>query len=180
MLTDKELNEHFVHIIPMLEKIVKGIAYKYNRKIETHAAINEAYLYLHENREILTDTDFMQRVAIKFLKSSIVWTNSKLNNQESVNGFDIDYLVEEPQEIDHPLETKLLIEEWYTEKRSILETYRAQEPDRIKQIIFDLFFKQEITKGVDLAKHLKINKDYACKYLREMKADIRNFAKSKL
>lgn len=179
MLTDTQINDKFVSIIPMLEKIVNGIAYKYHKKIDTHAAINEAYIYVIENKNIIKDEDFMQRVAIQFIKSSIVWSNSKLNNQESVNDYNIDLLVEEPEELDYALEYKKNVEEWYTEKKEILQEYRDQEPDRIKQIIFDVYFTQNITKGVDLAKHLRINKDYACKYLREMKADIRNFAKNK-
>jgi DNA-binding transcriptional regulator LsrR (DeoR family) len=55
--------------------------------------------------------------------------------------------------------------------------YKEQETDKVKLIIFDLYYNRGITKGIDLAKHLGINKDYACKYIREMKQTIRNYEK---
>lgn len=58
--------------------------------------------------------------------------------------------------------------------------YRDQEKDKIKQIIYECYFVKGITKGVDLAKHLGINKDYASKYIREMKSDIQEFHKNYL
>ena len=45
-MSKKEMDDYFVEILPMLEKIVKGVAYKNNKKIDTNAAINEAYLHM--------------------------------------------------------------------------------------------------------------------------------------
>ena len=51
-MSDDRINAKFVSIIPMLEKIVKGTSYKCNKKIDPMAAINEAYLYIIENKSI--------------------------------------------------------------------------------------------------------------------------------
>ena len=59
-----------------------------------------------------------------------------------------------------------------------LEAYRSQEPARVKQVIYDVYFKKGITKGTELGKHLNVNKDYACKYIRTMKQDINEFYKN--
>ena len=175
MLTLEEINNKFVSIIPMLENIVKGIAYKNNKQIETHAAINEAYIYVIENSDIMKSEDFLQRVTIQYLNKAITWNTSKLNKLESVNNINTDFLIEEVDNSEEDLQYKIDLENWYNDRLCTLELYRSQEESKIKRIIFDVYFKKGITKGVDLAKHLNINKDYACRYIRELKQDIRDF-----
>jgi hypothetical protein len=192
-MSKKEMDDYFVEILPMLEKIVKGVAYKNNKKIDTNAAINEAYLHM-TRYDISTKKD-LEKLVVNFLNMNIQWTNSKLNKQERVGqhndklntksfygGSDDDTSTEnfkpkeEPtDEMDVELETKILIEKWWDEKQCILQMYRDQEKDKIKQIIYDCYFKKNITKGVDLAKHLGVNKDYSSKYIREMKNEIKDF-----
>lgn len=201
-MSKQEIDDYFVEILPMLEKIVKGVAYKNNKKIDTYAAINEAYLHL--SRYQISTKKELEKLVVNFLNMNIQWTNSKLNKQERV-GQHNDKLntksfyggtgernedtstenfkpnKEEPtDEMDVELETKILIEKWWDEKQCILQMYRDQEKDKIKQIIYECYFVKGITKGVDLAKHLGINKDYASKYIREMKSDIQEFHKNYL
>lgn len=185
-MTNQEKNDYFVSIIPMLEKIVKGICYKNSKRIDTHAIINESYLHLYKYIDTIETEDELQRLVIKFIRSNIEWTNSKINKDERVNTTfelsdnrkDTNY---EPtnerttEDDDAELNDKIDIELWYIERKCLLDMYRAQEEDKVKQIVFDCFFIKGITKGTLLAKHLKINKDYAAKYIREMKQDIRDF-----
>lgn len=190
-MSKKEMDDYFVEILPMLEKIVKGVSYKNNKKIDTYAAINEAYLHL--SRYQISTKKELEKLVVNFLNMNIQWTNSKLNKQEKCGehndklnartyhgGEDEtstsnNYKEEPTDEMDVELETKILIEKWWDEKQCILQMYRDQEKDKIKQIIYDCYFIKNITKGVDLAKHLGINKDYSCKYIREMKSEIQDF-----
>lgn len=177
-MTQTEINEKFTSIIPMLEGIVKGIAYKAGKKLDTHAVINEAYLYIYDNSQLCTTPDLLQRIAINWIKQNIYWTTSKLNKSESVNNLNETFYQDDIED-DSDLEDKIELERWYADRKATLELYRLYETDRVKQIIFDLYYHKGITKGVDLAKHLGINKDYACKYIRELKTDIKNFANEK-
>ena len=177
MLSQEEINEKFVEMIPMLEKIVLGVSYKRGKKIEPHAAINEAYLYIMERQELLVNQDIIQRIVIQFINKSIVWPTSKLNKLEDVNNISEEFITDPPDSSEEDLESKIELENWYNEKLCTLELYRQQETSKIKRIIFDVYFNKGITKGVDLANHLNINKDYACRYIRELKQDIRDFEK---
>ena len=178
MLTDKEINETFINLIPLLRPIVKGVAYKRNKQyIEDDAAINEAYIYIIENKSLLTSQDHMQRIVINFLNKSIVWNNSKLSQQEKINNISESHFVPDQIDDDSDIIHKLATEKWFTDRRCVTRMWRAQEQDKVKCIIFDCYFDKGIVKGVDLASHLGINKDYANRYIREMKADIRDYAK---
>ena len=157
-MTNKEVNDCFVKIIPMLEVIVKGLIYKNRKKIDVHAAINEAYLHLMNNKEILTSEDKLQRVVIKFLRDNIYWTNSKLNKIERVNTtFELEEEKKDnnyksnyrtTDDDDEDFEFKLGLEKWYIERKCTLDMYRAQEEDPIKQIIFDCYFRKGIRTSV--------------------------------
>lgn len=177
-MTQAEINDKFTSIVPMLEGIVKGIAYKSGKKLEPHAVINEAYLYIWERQELCTTPDMLQRIVINWIKQNIHWSTSKLNRNESVNNLN-DLSWHDEIDDDSDLEDKIELERWYADRKAALELYRSSETDRVKQIIFDLFYHKGITKGVDLGKHLGINKDYACKYIRELKQDIKKFIDEK-
>ena len=70
-MTNQQINDYFVSIIPMLENIVKGIAYKANKRIDTHAAINESYIHLINNIGNFNNEDELQRIVIKFIRDTI-------------------------------------------------------------------------------------------------------------
>ncbi len=159
----------------MLETIAKGVSYKSRKQyIQPTTAVNEAYLYIFDkHRNSFSNEDELQRIVINFITKNIIWDNSSINKKEKV--MTSDYIPDVIDDFDESLNDKLYLEFWYNEKKCILQLYRDQEQDKIKQIIFDCYFKKGITKGTDLAKHLKINKDYSSKYIREMKNDIREF-----
>jgi len=175
MLTKKQIDDYYVSQMPMLTTIIKGVSYKQNKQyIDIDVALNEAYLHIIQNKEKLSTEKEVQKMLVNFINKSIIWTNSKLNKLERVNSIgDVTY--DAADTIDNDLLNKIEIEEWYNEKMCILNMYRAQEKDKVKQIIFDTYFKKEIRKGIDLAKHLGVNKDYGCRYIREMKADIKAY-----
>ena len=53
--------------------------------------------------------------------------------------------------------------------------YYQQETNKYKKIIYECYFHKGITKGVHLAKHLGINKDYGCSYIKQLKLDLFNY-----
>lgn len=175
-MTDKQINEFFVKNINMLEKIAKGIAYKQNKKyIHPTTAINEAYLYIFEKcRNKFENEDQLQRIVINYIKMMTIW-NGSVSFTHLEKTMTSDYIPDVIDDFYENLDTKLEIEFWYNERKCLLQMYRSQEQDKVKQIIFDCYFTKGITKGTEMAKHLKINKDYACKYIRELKKDIREF-----
>ena len=175
-MTDKQINEFFVKNINMLEKIAKGIAYKQNKKyIHPTTAVNEAYLYIFEKcRDKFKNEDELQRIVINYIKMMTIWNGSvSFSNLEKT--MSSSYIPDVIDEFYENLDSKLEIEFWYNERKCLLQMYRTQEQDKVKQIIFDCYFTKGITKGTEMAKHLNINKDYACKYIRGMKKDIREF-----
>jgi hypothetical protein len=176
-VSDSDINNFFVKNIDMLQKIAKGIAYKNNKKyINPSTAINEAYLYIYEKcRDKFSNEDQLQRIVINYIKMMTIWNGSvSFTNLEKV--MTSDYIPDTIDDFDENFDDKLEIELWYNDRKCLLSLYREQEQDKVKQIIFDCYFKKGITKGIDMAKHLKINKDYACKYIREMKKDVKDFS----
>lgn len=194
-MTKKEIDDYFVNILQMLEKITEGIKYKQKKyHLTKDLVINEAYLHVIKNIDSIKNEKDIEKMAVQFIKMNIGWTNSQINKQERVNNNyqetteddDNDFSKDKPitktieieDDYDIELLQKLEIEKWYNERKCILAEYRQQEQDKIKQIVYDCFFKKNITTGVKLAKHLNINKDYSCKYIREMKQSIQLFTKN--
>lgn len=192
IMSKKEIDDYFVSIIPMLNTITEGIKYKQNKQHLTRdLIINESYLHVIKNEASIKEEKDIEKIAVQFIKMNIGWTNSQINKQESVNNNyqesieddDDDFSKDRPttknvliDDFDEELEYKLELERWYNQKKCTLAEYREQEKNKEKQIIFDCYFKKGITTGVGLAKHLGINKDYGCKYYKQMKEDIREFA----
>jgi hypothetical protein len=198
MLTKKEIDDFFVSEIPQMKNMIEGVKKKKMKEyITTDAALNEAYIHISCLAEI-KDYKHLQSILINYLNKSLIWTNSRINKLEKVtahndkisyfNEFDGDTTddsvritkaittnTNREDEGDRELLVKIELELWWNEKQSVLQMYRQQEKDKQKQIIFDCFFKKKITKGVDLAKHLMVNKDYGCAYIRVLKADIRDY-----
>lgn len=176
-MSDSDINNFFVKNIDMLQKIAKGIAYKQNKKyINPSTAVNEAYLYIYEKcRYKFSNEDQLQRIVINYIKMMTIWNGSvSFTHLEKV--MTTDYIPDTIDDFNDNFEDKLEIELWYNDRKCLLSLYREQEQDKVKQIIFDCYFKKGITKGIDMAKHLQINKDYACKYIREMKKDVKDFS----
>jgi hypothetical protein len=176
-VSDTDINNFFTNNMSMLEKIAKGIAYKQNKKFIHHStAINEAYLYIFEKCiGKFSNEDELQRIVINYIKMMTIW-NGSVSFTHLEKTMTSDYIPDIIDDFEETIDSKLEIEFWYNDRKCMLSLYREQEDNKVKQIIFDCYFKKGITKGIDLAKHLNINKDYSCKYIREMKKDIRDFS----
>ena len=175
MVTRKQIDDFFVLNVDMLEKIAAGISYKNNKGINPSAAISESYIYVVNIKKNITPKQ-LQQVVINFIKQEVgAWSNSQLNLKEGKKRLDTYFIPDKKDDVEENIQSKIELEIWYNDRKAILAMYRQQEQDKIKQIIFDCYFKKGLTKGVELAKHLNINKDYSCKYIRELKHDIREF-----
>jgi hypothetical protein len=178
-MNQQEINNYYRENNKLLTKVIKGILYKKNKKINIDIIINESYIHVYNNIDSINNEDELQRMILNFINKSIIWTNSKINKQERLNDFEFnEFEGDNFDQQDIELINKINIEKWYDDKQCLLQMYRQQETDKVKQIIFDCFFIKKITKGVDLASHLKVNKDYACKYIRTLKNDIKEFAQN--
>jgi hypothetical protein len=204
MLSNEDINNFFTQEkIDELRGNAAGGIFKYNRRIDVDTVINECYLYcIEDSKELFEEANLelnikikklklkkaervykrrmnlntmldLQKMSVNFINKNLLWDNSQLVIKHSVNSLHNEYnnFIDDDIELDNKIE----IEKWYNEKMFLLQVYRQQETDREKQIIFDVYFKKGIIKGTDMAKHLKINKDYANKYIREMKKDIKDF-----
>jgi hypothetical protein len=183
----KQIDEFYIELLPMLRTIIRGVKYKKNRAhLNEDMILNETYLYIYEKVDLMKDKDIMQRIVINFINQNIGWLNSKLNKVEKVNNnedfydtnYDIrysEYLLEQWDRSESSLDTKIEIEKWYMDSKCLLVEYRNQLECKLMKIIFDCYFNKNITSGKELAVHLGINKDYASRYIRELKKDIRSY-----
>ena len=177
-MSKEQADIYFVELIPILGPIVDGIAYKQNKRYDKDAVINEAYIHMLSHLDSCTSQNELKKLVVNFIKQNITWTNSSLNKRELLNKENPQMpIIEEADDFDINLKQKIEIEKWYNNKQTILTMYRQQLKDNVMAVIYDCYFKKNITKGVNLAKHLNINKDAACKYIRELKANIREYAK---
>lgn len=158
----------------MLETIAKGVNYKYNKSIDPQSVISECYIYVYSKLDKFSNEDELQRLMVNFINKNIIWNNSQLSKLENLKSVEtpswVENCIEDTSEQD--IEIKVELEKFYYDDLATIFLYRLQEKDKIKQIVFDCYFLKGLTKGVDLAKHLKINKDYSSKYIRQLKADL--------
>jgi hypothetical protein len=179
LMTKDKFDTYFATQIPLINDVSKRLISKYKKYyLDSPTIVSYAYEYCLRYIDDFETENMCQRYIFKFINSNIYWNNSELNKIERISegiieGFDKN---DEDDELDY--NNKLLIEKWYSNKKAILVQYRQYETDKVKQIVFDCFFKKDITIGIVLAKHLGINKDAGCKLIRDMKADIRNFENS--
>ena len=178
-MSKEEIDIEFVKIIPMINKIALGLIYKKGKNhLDQDGVVNEAYLYLLQNKNKVKTQDEMQRLVINWIKQNIGWQNSQLNIKNKVNTITEHFQPEEEIDDEFDIENKINIENWWNEKLSILEMYRQQEDDKIYQIIFDLYFIKGFTIGIKLAKELHISNCYGSMYIRNLHERIRIFEKN--
>lgn len=209
------MDDHFTQFIPTLEPIIKGIAYKKNKSIDTYAAISEAYIHMSRYIGLVKTTTQLEKIVVNWIKQNIGWTNSQLNKKEGVSQhddllhkktyFSADFedsnfithyhTIEEADSSEEDLEWEIELEKMRNNKLAFLEMYRnylregkefnidfpdSKMSNKEKLNIFKCYWDDNIIKGVDLAFHLGVNKDYGARYLREMKADLLHFYKTKV
>ena len=136
-MSKQEIDNYFVNIIPMLTRTAKGIKYKQNKNyIETDVIVNEAYIHVIKNIDIIQEVKDVEKVATQFIKMNITWQNSKLNKMERLNdnyqstteddeddfsqNKTISITYNDQEDFDIELEQKLEIERWYNEKKCML------------------------------------------------------------
>ena len=190
-MTKKQVDEYFISQIPQMEEVIKKILWKYKKNhLEPNLVINECYLHLMKHfTEDMTEST-LKSIIVNFTNQNIYWKNSSMNKQERTNnlmdkittdGIDNDvYDDNRDDKIDtseEDINEKLIIEQWLNERQGVCELYYQQEQDKVKRIIYECYFKKNITKAVHLAKHLGISKYHSQKYYRDLKQDIFNYYK---
>lgn len=177
MISDKDINDFYTNNIKMLEKIAAGVSYKKNRNINPSATISESYLYIYKIKDKINSIDDLQRYIIHWIKQMVgTWgNNNKLINDEGNKKIDVSYIPEVVDDFSDNIDDKIETEMWYNNVRCIMDMYKEQETNKIKLIIFDCYFNKGIIKGADMAKHLNINKNYACSYIKQLRTDIKEF-----
>lgn len=184
MITKETIDKMFLVEIPKLTEIIPKIINKYNRNyLETNTVINECYIYLIENQTKLKTERDIKAMIINWVNQNCgPWTNSKMNIKEKLTPIEyLDYESVEKED-DDEIDYKIAYEKDRNKKLYILALYREhlyQSNKKIELIIFDKIFKNGCTSGAKLAKNLKITKNTACKYMREFKADLKQFIEDK-
>lgn len=178
-MTKEHIDNYFTSQIPMIRKIIDGIKYKNNKtNLTTDMVISECYLHIHNNMDKLKSENQLQRMMVQFCKQNILWTQSKVNRTESVKIHtkdDINYQELSNTIIENALESKIEIEEWYQERKEILEEYKAQETNKYNKIFFDIIFEQGYIKNKDIMKYTGLNKDAVSIYKKRLFAAIDDF-----
>jgi len=176
-MSKAELDLFFLSQMDKMKEIIPKTISKYKKfHLETDVVIAETYIHLINKIDLIHDESIAKSFLITFIQRNIMWEFSQINKKETVNNFTDDWQPnEQVDDIDDALLDKINIENWYNEKRAICELYRMQEKDKYKCIIYDCYFHKGLTKGVALAKHLRVNKDYGCSYVKQLKLDLFNF-----
>lgn len=176
-LSKKNIDDIFVSLIPNFERASSGLLAKLNKlHIDKYVVINECYIHLTKHMKEVHSQGDVEKICYNWIRSNTQWFNSQINKQERVNRiYEINNNISISDEDDDEIEDKLEIEKWFTERQILLDLYRQQETDLLKQIVFDKFFIEGFRTSRALGNHLGINKDYANLYIKQMKADIREF-----
>lgn len=202
MKNKQDIDKHFTNLYPMLEKITKGLIFKYKKHRQDYdytTVISLAYFYLLENTDKFETQDEMQRLIINWINKSIMWKNSKLNREFSekvykqkhsdepdenhilpivrttIEDHNFESFKETIDDSDECIEDKIYLENWINERKSCLSSYYNQLQTLEDKIIFETYFIRNITKGIDVAKELGINENRASIFLRKMKQDIKDY-----
>jgi hypothetical protein len=178
-MTKDEYDQYFVSQIPLIQDVTKRLISKYKKHyLDSGNIISYTYEYCLKYIDNYENEITCQKYIMKFIKSNLVWERSDLTKAEIIRDSIIENYDINNEDDEMDFDNKVLIEKWYSNKKAILASYRQFETDKVKQIIFDCFFVKGIIVGVELARHLNMNKDAGCRYIREMKADIREFEKN--
>lgn len=177
-----EFDKIFVEQLPQLNEVIPKLISKYNKRhLEVDLVINETYLYCYNLIDHFNTKAKLISYIAKFINSNIYWTNSKLNKMEAIATIEfIDFIDFQTNENDEQeLDIKIMLEDYHNNTIYILSLYReflVKNNKKVQLIVFDTIFQHNIYTGSKLSKQLKINKDASCKYLRELKQDIKAFS----
>lgn len=209
MLSRREIDREFVAIYEELVSLSKSLAFKYKKKHEARAIVNEAYLYLVSKEEELTELKNVRIYAIKFIRDGLKWTNSSINKKAEIvtrskdvrledfekpekdkaDGGD-DQLLFKSIRIDRELakryidKTNELEEKIETERREttykvLVSHYKREVKDPVLRRLIEVYAEKKIDTVRQMADFYGMSKDSAAIEIRGLIADVRQFAQEK-
>lgn len=173
-MTKPHFDTYFISQIQKMHEVIPKLISKYKKfHLESDVVISETYLYMLDHIHNIDDDNNCQRYIFNFINKNILWNNSRLNRFESLNNITEGYTT--PEEIDESednISFKIEIESWFNNRKALLTQYRQDLTNKEMIIIYDCYFVKGYQTGQTLGNHLNINKDYALRYIRQMKDDI--------
>lgn len=204
MLSRKELDREFVLIYEELVGLSRSLAYKYKKRHEASAVVNEAYLYLVSKQTEILEAKSVRIYAIKFIRDGLKWTNSSINKKGETRRRGLFSLVEEcdgqeeqkdsekalkkgvneilvKEYVDglQDLEEKIETERRETAFKVLLAHYKKEAKDPVLRRLLEVYAEQKVDTVRKLADYYGFSKDSAAIEIRELVADVRQFAEKK-
>ncbi len=140
--------------------------------IDADAVINNAYLHCTKVHLPEMTQDKAKSYLLNTIKYELIWTQGSRTKRDDIYrsqehlGDDID----DTTDLDH----KIQIEERYSFKKAMVEIYRSQQHDRIKQIVFEAYYDKGHSTQTALAKYFNINSTSAYFLIKEIKENIKS------
>lgn len=177
MVTKNQIDLYFTKNYSNINALAKNIINQYNRNYESESLLNNGYIYLTSKMDEIPGIEDIQKWLITYIKNEIRWTNSQIGKEESIKYSE--ELTEKYDNIDEDddIDDKVAAEMRYNEQKTILHQYRHEYlDDKLKQIIFDVYFIKGHSSSRKMAAHFghRSHKN-SWELIRDMKLDINYF-----
>lgn len=201
MLSKEEIDREFTAIYRELVELSRSLAYKYKKRHEASAVVNEAYLYLISKQDELLECKNVRIYAIKFIRDGLRWTNSSLNKKGETRRKELfslldecdrqeeqkdsekalkkgvnEILVKEYVEGLQDLEDKIETERRETAFKVLLAHYKREAKDPVLRRLLEVYAEQKVDTVRKLADFYGFSKDSAAIEIRELVTDVKEFA----
>jgi hypothetical protein len=121
-----EFDRYFVSQIPLINDVSKRLISRYKKHhLDYGNLISYVYEYTLKHIDKFETDNMCQRYIFKFLTSNIYWKNSEMNKIESITDGIIENYDINDEDDEDDFNNNLLIEKWYSNKKSILVQYRV-------------------------------------------------------
>jgi hypothetical protein len=204
-INKKQLDAKFNELYFELISITKKMILKYNNKNEAENIISETYIYLLENLEKIEKIENIKIFALKFIKGSIVWKNSKLNikgesgkgckngtikkiisfqelesvdsdKNKGIENFLNSVLINGFNRDLEELESKIIENKKEINLRVLKEHYRHIQKDPVMKTIFKYYVDEKQNTVRKIAETFNISKRMANISINNLLDDMKNFA----
>jgi hypothetical protein len=169
-ILDKYIQRNYSEI----NRYTNYFLHRLKSKLDADTVINNAYIKSLGYKNVVTEEYEAKAILFQLIKCELLWNSD--SKKELITSVESDYV---PEQEDTDLQEKILYELKYNEQKTILELYRSQINDRVKQYFFEAYYDKQICTTRRIAEHFNISTASAHLLIVEMKDDIRRFKKTK-
>lgn len=174
-----KIDRYFIKEYDNLLKLATARVLQYQRGYDPAVLVSNCYLYLIKKQNQIPTVEDIEIWARKFISSQVYWSQSETNKEELEIHRNKVSLTYQDEEEDDDIDYKILLEEWYNNRKAVLELYRKKlrKEDRIKLILLDKILIEETTSSRKIAGHYNIPHHTVWIWFREIKRDLKKFEK---